>query len=233
MSILGDIAGAAVDVFNAGESLYQNQYQKDVQQQTWAREDNAVQRRVADLKAAGLSPTLAAGSAASSSSPINVGVPQASSGNLMRSVEMESARKQQAVTDAQVDLVKSQTAAADAQKEATQANSFIPSLLMDTLRADATNSGTKSYQFIQSTIDKQIADNKAAVRSSEESVRNTDIARSEGIRSDLPGIGEMLAQGSIVDSAAQKVFGGTKLSPADQGVIGLLLKFLPGIIKGR
>lgn len=40
------------------------QYQKDLQKQIFAREDNAVQRRVDDLVAAGLSPTLAAGSAA-------------------------------------------------------------------------------------------------------------------------------------------------------------------------
>lgn len=42
------------------------------QETTWAREDNAVQRRVADLEAAGMSKTLAAGSAASSSAPMKV-----------------------------------------------------------------------------------------------------------------------------------------------------------------
>ena len=52
-----------------------------MQEQAWAREDNAVQRRVADLEAAGLSPTLAAGSAATASSPIRAQVPGAGIGN--------------------------------------------------------------------------------------------------------------------------------------------------------
>lgn len=46
------------------------QYQKNLQKQIFAREDNAVQRRVDDLVAAGLSPTLAAGSAANAGQAI-------------------------------------------------------------------------------------------------------------------------------------------------------------------
>lgn len=46
------------------------QYQKNLQEQIFAREDNAVQRRVDDLVAAGLSPTLAAGSAANAGQAI-------------------------------------------------------------------------------------------------------------------------------------------------------------------
>lgn len=45
----------------------QNMYQRQLNELTMQREDNAVQRRVDDLMAAGIDPSLAAGSAASSS----------------------------------------------------------------------------------------------------------------------------------------------------------------------
>lgn len=47
-------------------------YNKWAQQKTWEREDNAVQRRRADLVAAGLSPVLAAGQPAQAGSPTKI-----------------------------------------------------------------------------------------------------------------------------------------------------------------
>lgn len=120
-ALLGATAlGAGTDVFNSYMQWknYQNQrdvlnWQKDAQQTTWDREDNATQRRMEDLQAAGLSPTLAAGSAASSSSPISISAPQMGKigsetinlANVMALLQME---KDFAVKDQNIALSKAQ-----------------------------------------------------------------------------------------------------------------------------
>ncbi|UPW41533.1 DNA pilot protein [Peromfec virus RodF8_66] len=75
-STLGSLLGYSTASQNLAVSKSALNWQKEMQQKTWEREDNAVQRRVQDLIAAGLSPTLAAGSAASTSSPVKPEVPQ-------------------------------------------------------------------------------------------------------------------------------------------------------------
>lgn len=61
---------------NYDQQVAKLEWDKQAQQTTWNREDSAVQRRAADLQAAGLSKTLAAGGAAQTSAPVHIEAPQ-------------------------------------------------------------------------------------------------------------------------------------------------------------
>lgn len=101
--LLGTLAAAgtvAGSVVSSNAQKKTNEQNLDLQEKTWEREDNAVQRRVSDLEAAGLSKTLAAGSAASSSSPIQLksadigsgisGASSALAGTILQAVQLKN-----------------------------------------------------------------------------------------------------------------------------------------------
>lgn len=78
LGLIGDMINTGFNIWNAVDQNKQNKwsrdfaqqqfdYQKGLNEKLFEREDNAVQRRAADLQKAGLSKTLAAGGAAQSS----------------------------------------------------------------------------------------------------------------------------------------------------------------------
>ena len=109
------LGGAAVGSnLLTGYLNYENQkdvlaWQKDTQQDIFAREDTSIARRVADLKASGLSPVLAAGQGAGTGGAVSVTPPQLNLGdnamvamNLMKQeADISATRAQEAYTKLQ------------------------------------------------------------------------------------------------------------------------------------
>ena len=107
-AIGGAIAGASAlgSIGNTFMQWQNLQYQKDLQKKLFRREDDSVQRRVEDLKNAGMSPVLAAGQGASAGPAISTKPPQSDiTERIMNAIMM---KQNIAQSNAQIDLANAQ-----------------------------------------------------------------------------------------------------------------------------
>lgn len=118
------MANLTSNVINYKSQLDNRHQQLSLQRDAWEREDTAVQRRKADLLAAGMSPVLAAGQGAQTSSPIQVQAPQlgeldpvaAGINSMLGLTSVEEKRQNIATSKAQEALLNQQAISQDAQR---------------------------------------------------------------------------------------------------------------------
>lgn len=107
--VIGSIIASGVSgVANTALGFANYDYQKDLQRKIFNREDTSIARRVADLKASGLSPVLAAGQGAGTGGIVSTRQPEIDTQMVGAIQSLLTMQKDFAVKDEQIKLLKSQ-----------------------------------------------------------------------------------------------------------------------------
>lgn len=151
---LSAASGVAQGVLNYEAQMKNLRYQKDLQNQIFAREDSSMQRRVADLKAAGLSPVLAAGgSGAGAGSVVSTSAPRLEGlDQLDKAISGALATKQLELTNQTIDKTAEEKALIKKQQLKTDADAVAAAASARKADADTAYTAQKTYQ--------QLMDNK-------------------------------------------------------------------------
>lgn len=153
----------AIDENNLLFQKDQWKYDKALQAKIFEREDNSVQRRVRDLKAAGINPILAAGQGARAGAPIKLNAPQQSTGGrqMKMAAYLAAAGQYQDIskTAAEVNLLTAQ--AEKLRGENRRAQEKQPFELDTIVKENQILRKSISYQLDQIYYNKEIAKNRA------------------------------------------------------------------------
>lgn len=126
--VWGGVLGGALA---AGGSIWNNErniaFQREVNEknealmrEAWGREDTAVQRRAADMDAAGFNPVLATGAAASTMPAVRAEAPEARENVGMSAIQGAMLTKDMAIKDRQAQLLQKQADAVDLDNQLKQ-----------------------------------------------------------------------------------------------------------------